>query len=251
MIFYSLSVLFLANIKDILIISDSMNLKILKKFLGSGKQFGVNFSYAIQKKPNGIAEAFLIGEKFLNNHPVSLILGDNIFFGHRFGEELNHISDQNHSSIFIYKVPDPQRYGVAKVNNDGKVQDIQEKPNRPISNYAVTGLYFYDEDVVTYAKKLKYSKRGELEISDLNRIYLKKQKLKACYLNRGFSWYDAGTFESLNDASNIIRLTEQRQNIRIGCPYEVALRKNWISFSDIINKSSRFNSLDLEYLKTV
>lgn len=251
MIFYSLSALMLADIKDILIISDPMNLPILKKFLGSGRDFGIKFSYAIQQKPNGIAEAFLIGEKFLNNSPVALILGDNIFFGHRFGHELKQISQSNQSNIFLYKVPDPWRFGIAEINPEGKVIKIVEKPKKPKSNYAITGLYFYDKEVVQLAKKLKYSSRGELEISDLNDLYLKKNNLNAHFLSRGFNWYDTGTFDSLNDASNIIRLMEQRQNIRIGCPYEIALRKKWISYSDLTKIKMRLNTFEFEYLQTI
>lgn len=251
MIFYSLSALMLADIKDILIISDPINLPIIKKFLGSGREFGVKFSYAIQQKPNGIAEAFLIGEKFIRNSPVALILGDNIFFGHRFGDELKQISQSNQSNIFLYKVPDPQRFGIAEVNPEGKVIRIVEKPKKPKSNYAITGLYFYDEEVVHLTKKLKYSSRGELEISDLNDLYLKKNNLNAHFLSRGFNWYDTGTFNSLNDASNIIRLMEQRQNIRIGCPYEIALRNKWIFPSDLKKIEIKLNTVDFEYLQTI
>ena len=251
MIFYSLSVLMLADIRDILIISDPVNLPIIKKFLGSGSEFGVKFSYAIQQKPNGIAEAFLIGENFIRNSPVALILGDNIFFGHRFGDELQQISQSNQSNIFLYKVPDPQRFGVAEVNPKGKVIRIVEKPKKPKSNYAVTGLYFYDEEVVQLAKKLKYSDRGELEISELNDLYQKKNNLNAHFLSRGFNWYDTGTFNSLNDASNIIRLMEQRQNIRIGCPYEIALRKKWINRKNLKKIKMKLNTLDYDYLETI
>ena len=251
MIFYSLSVLMLAGIRDILIISDPINLPIMKKFLGSGNEFGVKFSYALQQKPNGIAEAFIIGEKFIKNSPVALILGDNVFFGHRFGDELHQISQSNQSNIFLYKVPDPQRFGIAEVNLKGKVIRIVEKPKKPKSNYAVTGLYFYDEEVVHLAKKLKYSDRGELEISELNDLYLKKNNLHAHFLSRGFNWYDTGTFNSLNDAGNIIRLMEQRQNIRIGCPYEIALRKKWINRKHLKKIKMKLNTLDYDYLETI
>ena len=251
MIFYSLSVLMLANIKEILIISDPINTKFLKQLLGKGKDFGIHISYAIQNEPNGIAESFLIGEKFLKNSPVALILGDNIFFGHRFGEEIMNISSSQQPSIFLYKVPDPKRFGIAEVNSNGQLVNIEEKPKNPKSNYAITGLYFYDEDVVHYAKQLKYSKRGELEITDLNKLYLKEKKLCAHILSRGFSWYDAGTFDSLNEASNVIRLIEQRQDIRIGLPYEIALRKNLISFKDLINIKDKINFNDFDYLQKI
>jgi glucose-1-phosphate thymidylyltransferase len=251
MIFYSLSVLMLANIRDILIISDPINLPILKKFLGQGKDFGINISYGLQTEPKGIAEAFLIGEKFIKNSPVALILGDNIFFGHRFGEELEKISSFQQSSIFLYKVPDPERFGVAQVTSEGKVIRIDEKPKKPRSNYAITGLYFYDEEAIHLVKQLQYSKRGELEITDLNNLYLKEKKLFAHFLSRGFSWYDTGTFDSLNDASNIIRLTEQRQGIRIGYPYEIALRKKWISINDLHEVKNQLNTEDIKYLHSV
>ena len=251
MIFYSLSVLMLANIQEILIISDPINTKFLKQLLGKGKDFGIHISYAIQNEPNGIAESFLIGEKFLKNSPVALILGDNIFFGHRFGEEIMNISSSQQPSILLYKVPDPKRFGIAEVNSNGQLVNIEEKPKNPKSNYAITGLYFYDEDVVHYAKQLKYSKRGELEITDLNKLYLKEKKLCAHILSRGFSWYDAGTFDSLNEASNAIRLIEQRQDIRISLPYEIALRKNLISFKDLISIKDKINFNDFDYLQKI
>lgn len=251
MIFYSLSVLMLANIRDILIISDPINLPILKKFLGQGKDFGINISYGLQTEPKGIAEAFLIGEKFIKNSPVALILGDNIFFGHKFGEELEKISSFQQSSIFLYKVPDPERFGVAQVTSEGKVIQIDEKPKKPRSNYAITGLYFYDEEAVHLVKQLQYSKRGELEITDLNNLYLNENKLFAHFLTRGFSWYDTGTFDSLNDASNIIRLTEQRQGIRIGYPYEIAIRKKWISVNDLHEVKNKLNAEDIKYLQSI
>ena len=251
MIYYSLSVLMLANIRDILIISDPINLPILKRFLGQGNDFGVNISYAVQKKPKGIAEAFLVGEKFIQNSPVALILGDNIFFGHKFGEQLVNVSNLEQSSIFLYQVPDPERYGVAQITSDGRVTRIHEKPNKPKSNYAITGLYFYDENVTHMTKQLQYSKRGELEISDLNNLYLKEKKLFAHFLSRGFSWYDTGTFDSLSDATSMVRLSEQRQGIRIGLPFEVALRKKWISLKDVFKLQDKINELDMEYLQNI
>ena len=251
MIYYSLSVLMLADIRDILIISDPINLPILKRFLGQGKDFGVNFSYAVQKEPKGIAEAFLIGEKFIQNSPVALILGDNIFFGHKFGEQLIKVSNLEQSSIFLYQVPDPERFGVAQFTSDRRITSIHEKPKKPKSNYAITGLYFYDENVIHMTKQLQYSKRGELEISDLNNLYLKEKKLFAHFLSRGFSWYDTGTFDSLSDATSMVRLSEQRQGIRIGLPFEVALRKKWISFKDIFKLQDKINASDMEYLQNV
>ena len=251
MIFYSLSVLMLADIQEILIISDPKNLPLLKKFLGNGEQFGISLSYAVQKKPKGIAEAFLIGARFIKNSPVALILGDNIFFGHNFGRDLMNISEKDNPSIFLYKVPDPERYGIAKVNQKGQVLRIDEKPKNPQSNYAVTGLYFYDQEIVEMTKTLSYSKRGELEISTINQLYLQKKHLHAHFLSRGFNWYDTGTFNSLNDASNMIRLMEQRQNIRIGNPYEVAIRKKWITKKDIKKLSYEIIDSDFSYLMSL
>lgn len=251
MIFYPLSVLMLANIKDILIISDNYNLPLFKKFLGNGKHFGINLSYAIQKEPRGIAESIIIGEKFIKNSHVALILGDNIFFGDQFGHDLKKISQDPSPSIFLYHVPDPERYGVAKINSKGQVTRIDEKPKSPKSNYIVTGLYFYDSDVVNLTKKLKYSKRGELEISELNQIYIDQKKLKAHFLSRTFNWFDTGTFDSLNDASNLIRTLEKRQETKIGSPYEVSLRNQWITKKELFDKSNYLSANDIDYLKKI
>jgi len=196
MIYYPLSVLMLAGIRDILLISDKANLPLFKKFLGDGKQFGINLSYALQDKPKGIAEAFIIGEDFIKDSHVALILGDNIFFGDQFAADLKKISQDPNPSIFLFHVPDPERYGVAKISSNGKVLRIDEKPKKPKSNYIVTGLYFYDKEVVKLSRKLKYSKRGELEISELNQLYINKKKLKAYLLSRAFNWFDTGTFDS-------------------------------------------------------
>ena len=248
MIFYPLTTLMLANIQDILIISDQHNIILMKNFLGDGSQFGIQISYATQKKPKGIAEAFLIGKKFINNSPVALILGDNIFFGHNFSQQLQTVSSSNRSNIFLYQVSDPERFGVAELNRKNQIINVIEKPKKPKTNLAVTGLYFYDEQVVTLAHQLKISKRGELEITELNKIYIKKKKLDAIILSRGFSWYDAGTYQSLLNVSNLIESMETRQNLRIGDPLEVAYRQGWISKKALLNSIMRFsNQANLQY----
>jgi len=244
MIYYPLTTLMLANIKDILIISDQQNLSLIKNFLGNGNQFGINISYAIQKKPDGIAQAFLIGETFINNSPVALILGDNIFFGQNFSSQLQMANNSEHSHIFLYQVSNPERFGVAELNKKKQVIDIVEKPKKPKSNLIVTGLYFYDEEVVSLSRQLKYSKRKELEITDLNKLYIKQKKLNANILTRGFNWYDAGTFESLLEVSNLIESSETRQSLRIGDPLEVAYYQGWISKKKLLKNSLLFSNKD-------
>jgi len=244
MIYYPLTTLMLANIKDILIISDPQNLPLMKNFLGDGNQFGINISYAIQKKPEGIAQAFLIAEKFINHSPVALILGDNIFFGQNFSSQLQMASNSEHSHIFLYQVSNPKRFGVAELNKKNQVIDIVEKPKKPKTNFAVTGLYFYDEEVVSLSRQLRFSKRKELEITDLNKLYIKQKKLNAHILTRGFNWYDAGTFESLLEVSNLIESTETRQNLRIGDPLEVAYRQGWISKKELLKNLQQFSNQD-------
>lgn len=248
MLFYPLTTLMLANIQDILIISDQRNIVLMKNFLGDGSQFGIQLSYAIQKKPEGIAQAFLIGEKFINNSPVALILGDNIFFGHGFSSQLQIASTSDRSNIFLYQVSDPKRFGIAELNKNNQVIDIIEKPKNPKTNLAVTGLYFYDEEVVSLSRQLQISKRGELEITDLNKMYIKQKKLDVNILSRGFSWYDAGTYQSLLNASNLIENLETRQNLRIGDPLEVAYRQGWISKKALLNNINQFsNQENLQY----
>ena len=248
MLFYPLTTLMLANIQDILIISDQRNIVLMKNFLGDGSQFGIQLSYAIQKKPEGIAQAFLIGEKFINNSPVALILGDNIFFGHGFSSQLQIASTSDRSNIFLYQVSDPKRFGIAELNKNNQVIDIIEKPKNPKTNLAVTGLYFYDEEVASLSQQLQISKRGELEITDLNKMYIKQKKLDVNILSRGFSWYDAGTYQSLLNASNLIENLETRQNLRIGDPLEVAYRQGWISKKALLNNINHFsNQENLQY----
>ena len=235
MIYYPISVLMLAKINEILIISTPHDIDQYKTLLKDGSQFGINISYAIQEKPNGLAEAFIIGEKFINNDDVCLILGDNIFYGHGFSEILiNAKKNLDGAKIFAYQVKNPQDFGVIEFNNK-KILNIEEKPLKPKSNYAVTGLYFYNNQVVNYAKLLNPSKRGELEISDLNNIYLNSGNMQVELLGRGFAWLDTGSHESLMEASQFIQTIEKRQGLKVACPEEVAYRKNWITKTDLEN----------------
>jgi len=234
MIYYPLSTLMRAKIKDILIISTPSHIDLFKNLLGNGKRFGITLSYAVQENPGGIAQAFLIGEDFIENNPSCLILGDNIFLGAGLDELLIDASyDFNNSSIFSYRVSDPSRFGVVEFDSDNHVVDIEEKPKKPKSNYAVTGLYFYDKDVVNVAKTLSPSDRSELEITDLNKKYIKKGNLKLKKLSSGFTWLDTGTPESLMEAANLIYTLEKRQGIKISCPEEVSLNNHWITPRDL------------------
>lgn len=230
MIYYPLSTLMLAEIRDILIISTKDDLPKYKQLLGNGKQFGIKLSYAAQKKPNGLAQAFVIGEKFIGKDDVCLVLGDNIFYGNRFTEILMKAkNNKGRATVFGQYVRDPERYGVVELNKKGKIVSLEEKPSKPKSNYAVVGLYFYDNKVVEYAKKLKPSKRGEYEITDLNKVYLKNNKLDCEVFGRGFAWLDTGTISSLNDASNYVRSIEDISGIKICVPEEIAFNNGWIS----------------------
>ena len=230
MIYYPLAILMLSNIRDILIITRKEDLSNFKSLLGNGKQLGINISYAIQKKPKGIAESFIIGEKFISKSNCVLILGDNIFYGEGFRNKL--LSARQKSSgatIFSYQVKDPERYGVVEINKDGEAKKITEKPKKPKSNLAVTGLYFYDNEVVQVAKSLKPSARGELEITDVNKIYLGKKKLYVEQFGRGFAWFDTGTPDSLLSANNFVSTIQRRQGLSIACLEEIAYKNNWIS----------------------
>ncbi len=236
MIYYPLSVLMLAGIRDILIISTPEDIYLYKNLLDDGSQLGLNISYEVQPSPDGLAQAFIIGEKFIGTDKVCLILGDNIFYGHGFGEELvdaTHID--NYAVIFGYYVTEPERYGVVEFNTSGEVISIEEKPQKPKSKYAITGLYFYDNDVVEKAKSLKPSARGELEITDLNRLYLDEKKLKVKILGRGMAWLDTGTHESLLQAANYIQTIEQRQGLKISCIEEIAFKKGFIDKKQLID----------------
>ena len=243
MIYYPISVLMLAGIKDILIISTPQDLPNFKKLLGSGEQFGVRFEYVEQPSPDGLAQAFILGESFIGNDPVALVLGDNIFYGSGFSGMLKQAvkkAEEGIASVFGYPVKDPERFGVVEFNNNGKAISIEEKPKQPKSNYAVTGLYFYDNKVVEYAKSLKPSARGELEITDLNRIYLEKGLLNTEILGRGFAWLDTGTHKSLLQAAQYVETIEENQGIKIACLEEIAYRMGFLSKENIIENAKKY-----------
>ena len=233
MIYYPISVLMLAGIRDILIISTPFDLPSFKRLLGSGEDLGVMFSYAEQPSPDGLAQAFIIGEKFIGDDSVCLVLGDNIFHGHGFTnllkESVQNADIYNNATVFGYYVSDPERYGVAEFDAEGNCLSIEEKPQKPKSNYAVVGLYFYPNSVVNIAKSVKPSDRGELEITTLNQQYLDKKKLKVKTLGRGFAWLDTGTHDSLSEASTFIEVLEKREGLKIACLEDIALNNNWIS----------------------
>lgn len=229
MIYYPLSCLMLAGIKDILIISTPHDLPNFEKLLGDGKNLGCRFEYAVQEQPNGLAQAFVIGEKFIGNDPAALILGDNIFYGSGLSEVFQSCYNPNGGIVFAYHVHDPERYGVVEFDKNMKAISIEEKPKQPKSNYAVPGIYFYDKEVVEIAKNVKPSARGEYEITDINRYYLEKGKLQVRVLNRGTAWLDTGTFASLNQASQFVQVLEERQGLKVGCIEEVAFRKGFIT----------------------
>ncbi|MHC1705183.1 MAG: glucose-1-phosphate thymidylyltransferase RfbA [Tenuifilaceae bacterium] len=235
MIYYPLSVLMLAGIKDILIISTPKDIHLYKDLFDSGSHLGLNIEYAEQPSPDGLAQAFIIGEKFVGNDTACLVLGDNIFYGHGFGGILKESAKLKDGAIvFGYYVNDPQRYGVAEFDKQGKVLSIEEKPTNPKSNYAVTGLYFYSNDVIAKAKSLKPSPRGELEITDLNRLYLNENRLNVQLLSRGMAWLDTGTHESLLQASNFIQTIEDRQGLKIACIEEIAYKSGFITRDQLL-----------------
>jgi glucose-1-phosphate thymidylyltransferase len=234
MIYYPISVLMLAGIREILLITTQEDLNQYKRLLGDGSDFGINLDYTVQPKPEGIAQAFLLAEDFINNKRVSLILGDNIFYGQSFTRNLESAVKKNSgATIFGYHVKDPERFGVVNLNSDGKATSLEEKPDHPKSNYAITGLYFYDEEVVDIAKTIKPSERGELEITDINNIYLEKGNLDVEILGRGFTWLDTGTHDALLEANQFVQ-TVQKQGLQVACLEEIAYNKQWIGEDELV-----------------
>ncbi|MDH5721466.1 MAG: glucose-1-phosphate thymidylyltransferase RfbA [Spirochaetia bacterium] len=234
LIYYPLSVLMIAGIREILLISTERDLSSFKELLGDGSQFGVSISYAEQKEPKGIAEAFIIGENFIEGDSVTLILGDNLFFGRGFSDILKRAIDENTgATIFAYQVRDPHRFGIIEFDENNRVLSVEEKPEKPKSNYAATGLYIYNNDVIKTAKAVKPSNRGELEITDVNKMYLKNKNLKACLLGRGFAWLDTGSPDAMSEASEFVKTIEHRQGYKIACIEEIAFRKGWINNSKL------------------
>lgn len=242
MIFYPLSTLMLAGIRDILIISTPRDLPNFEKLLGDGSEYGIRLSYKIQEKPNGLAEAFIIGEEFIGKDSVAMILGDNIFYGNGLSLNLKKAVDftEHGAAVFGYYVDDPERFGIVEFNDKGEAVSIEEKPEHPKSNYCVTGLYFYDNSVVKYAKSLKPSKRGELEITDLNRIYLEEGRLNVITLGRGYAWLDTGTVDTLSDATEFVKVIEKRQGVMISAIEEIAYKNGWISREKLLESADKY-----------
>ena len=242
LIYYPISTLISAGIRDILIITTPPDVDSFRKLLGDGSQFGVNIEFATQSSPEGLAQAFLIGENFIGNGGCSLVLGDNLFHGYALSETLQTIGTPSGALIFAYKVSNPREYGVVEFDDKGQALTIEEKPLNPKSKFAVPGLYFYDNDVIAIAKDVKPSARGELEITSVNSEYLERGKLKVQILPEGTAWLDSGTFASLHDASNYVRIVEERQGVKVGCPEEVAWRQGWLSDSDLELAATRLKN---------
>lgn len=251
MIYYPLSVLMTAGIKDVLVISTPRDIVVFKELLGNGSQWGMNFEYKIQEKPNGLAEAFIIGEEFIGNDDVAMILGDNMFYGERLSKILKRANErENEATIFGYYVKDPKAYGVVEVDKDGNAISIEEKPSQPKSNYAVPGLYFYTNDVIEIAKNVKPSARGELEITTVNEEYMKMGKLKVEKLGRGMTWFDTGTHDALLETASFVQTIQKRQGLQISCPEEIAYKNEWITSEQLLELSKRYMKTDYgKYLK--
>jgi glucose-1-phosphate thymidylyltransferase len=255
MIYYPLSVLMLANIKEILIISTPLDLPNFQRLLGDGSQLGIQLSYKVQPSPDGLAQAFILGEEFIGDDTVALVLGDNVFYGSGFQGKLRDVVDQvsknEKAIVFGNYVKDPERYGVAAFDTDGKVTSIEEKPEFPKSNYAVVGLYFYPNSVIEVAKNLKPSSRGELEITSVNQYYLKKETLEMQILSRGFAWLDTGTHEALTEATEFVKAVEKRTGLKIACIEEIALNNNWITKIDLNNRVKLLKGDYYDYIKNL
>jgi glucose-1-phosphate thymidylyltransferase len=253
MIYYPLSVLMLADIQDILIISTPDDIDGYKRLLGDGSSFGVNIQFAVQPSPGGLAQAFLIGEQFIGKDDVTLVLGDNVFYGQRFSDHLAAASSRvSGATVFGYQVRDPERFGVVDFDEAGNAQSIEEKPVSPKSNFAVTGLYFYDNDVIDIAKNIEPSTRGELEITDVNNIYLARGDLKVELLGRGFAWLDTGTHDSLIEAGQFVQTIEHHQGLKVACLEEIAFRKGWISKTVLLTEAEKLKKTDYgQYLRKV
>jgi glucose-1-phosphate thymidylyltransferase len=256
MIYYPLSVLMLAGLQDILIISTPEDIPRFQQLLGDGSVFGVRLSYKVQPAPNGLAEAFILGEEFIGGDSVCLILGDNIFYGQHFSglleNSVSHIQQHGGGQVFGYLVRDPERYGVVEFDKAGRVLSIEEKPKQPKSNYAVVGLYFYDNEIIRVAKSIKPSSRGELEITDVNRVYLEQNRLAVQLLGRGFAWLDTGTYESLLDAASFVKTIQDRQGFKIACLEEIAYHKGWIDRNQLMEQARLYSKNEYgRYLATV
>ena len=253
MIYYPLSILMQADIRDVLIITTPRDLKTFKDLLGDGSQWGMNFEYKIQEKPNGLAEAFIIGEEFIGKDNIAMILGDNMFYGEHLAEKLKEANErENEATIFGYYVKDPRAYGVVEIDGDGKAVSIEEKPSNPKSNYAVPGLYFYTNEVIEIAKNVKPSARGELEITTVNEEYMKRGQLKVEKLGRGMTWFDTGTHDALIETASFVQTIQKRQGLQICCPEEIAFDKGWITSDQLSELSKKYMKTDYgKYLKDV